>query len=398
MKAVEAELENSRLRAEIEMLRAVEKAREEERKCSQSWADDLRERFRIEKKVLEEKVASLEARSSSEATRAPVSGSSPGTTDAGTLASGDTPSVTPVSTAVTPVSTAATSDSTAATSDSTAATSDSTAARTTISTVTSAPGLTVASAGATGTATTTSSSASTTLTTASSSVPIASMGSAEMIVKLFESQSQLLAAQVQAVSLPPLTTFEGQPEVDGVEFEQWLERFEERSRLARWTEDTKLCQLRAHLSKVAGQVFQMLAKDEKSSYARAISVLKDRFRSVEIEELKGLEFHRRVQTDESIERLGMDLQKLGRKAFPSTGGKDFDRLLKGRFYQALHPWASPIVLVPKRDGSTRFCVDYRRLNSVTKKDVYPLPHIQDILDTLGQAKCFTTPVVIGKWN
>ena len=174
LKAVEAELENSRLRAEIEMLRAVEKAREEERKCLQSWADDLRERFRIEKKVLEEKVASLEAGSSSEATRAPVGGSSPGTTDAGTLASGDTSSVTPVSTAVTPVSTAvtpvstavtpvstaATSDSTAATSDSTAATSDSTATRTTISTVTSAPGLTVASAGATGTATTTSPSAS----------------------------------------------------------------------------------------------------------------------------------------------------------------------------------------------------------------------------------------------
>ena len=344
LKAVEAELENSRLRAEIEMLRAVEKAREEERKCSQSWANDLRERFRIEKKVLEEKVASLEAGSSSEATRAPVGGSSPGTTDAGTLASGDTSSVTPVSTA-------ATSDSTAATSDSTAATSDSTATRTTISTVTSAPGLTVASAGATGTATTTSPSASTTLTTAGSAVPIASMGSAEMIVKLFESQSQLLAAQVQAASLPPLATFEGQPEVDGVEFEQWLERFEERARLTRWTEDTKLCQLRAHLSKVAGQVFQMLAKDEKSSYARAISVLKDRFRSVEIEELKGLEFHRRVQTDESIERLGMDLQKLGRKAFPSTGGKDFDRLLKGRFYQALHPRWQRKLNAPRADES-----------------------------------------------
>ena len=53
------------------------------------------------------------------------------------------------------------------------------------------------------------------------------------------------------------------------------------------------------------------------------------------------------------------------------------------------PWCSPMVLVAKPDGSQRFFVHYRALNSVTKKDLYPLPRCDEILESLARAKWFT---------
>jgi hypothetical protein len=53
-------------------------------------------------------------------------------------------------------------------------------------------------------------------------------------------------------------------------------------------------------------------------------------------------------------------------------------------------WAAPIVLVPKKDGTVRFCVEFRKWNNVTKKDSYPLPRIDDCLDALRGAKWFST--------
>ena len=53
-------------------------------------------------------------------------------------------------------------------------------------------------------------------------------------------------------------------------------------------------------------------------------------------------------------------------------------------------WSSPVVMVQKKDGSQRFCVDYRCLNRVTKKDAYPIPSIATILDRLRNAKYFSS--------
>ena len=80
--------------------------------------------------------------------------------------------------------------------------------------------------------------------------------------------------------------------------------------------------------------------------------------------------------------------------------KLLDSMLSRDIIEPSHgPWASPVVLVKKKDGSIRFCVDFRKVNDCTQKDAQPLPRIDDTLDALGGAHYFSTlDLASGYWQ
>ena len=74
-------------------------------------------------------------------------------------------------------------------------------------------------------------------------------------------------------------------------------------------------------------------------------------------------------------------------------------LERGIVQESVSAWSSPDVLVKKKDGSMRFCVDYRKLNRVTKKDSFPLPLIADTLDSLSGTSVYSTlDMKAGYWQ
>lgn len=89
---------------------------------------------------------------------------------------------------------------------------------------------------------------------------------------------------------------------------------------------------------------------------------------------------------------------------PFTLRATVDQLVKEMLDQKViepssSPWASPIVLVQKKDGGVRFSVDYRKLNGLTKLDEFPLPRIDDTLDLLAGRRYFTTlDLASGYWQ
>ena len=177
----------------------------------------------------------------------------------------------------------------------------------------------------------------------------------QQLTQLVQTQTAMVVAQTRAMSaqgLPPMQHYSGEGIQSSEEgFDRWIEQFEERAKLVGWSEDHKRYNLKMLLDKSAFQTYRLLPDDVKASYSATVEALRSRFKPVDIEELRGMEFHQLIQTDQSVEALGLALQRLAKRAFPMLKGKDFDRLVKGRFFQALLPRWQRKLGAPKPDES-----------------------------------------------
>ena len=79
---------------------------------------------------------------------------------------------------------------------------------------------------------------------------------------------------------------------------------------------------------------------------------------------------------------------------PYRAGAESRKVLEDHINLQIEPaqseWASPVLMAQKKDGTLRFCIDFRPLNTIKIFDTYPLPRMEDSIDSLGEARLFTT--------
>ena len=153
-----------------------------------------------------------------------------------------------------------------------------------------------------------------------------------------------------------------------------------------------------HLSDLFQRSSHLLNPDERSQLAQLLIDFDDVF-AVSSDDLG----HTSLVTHQIDTGSSHPIRQPARR-LPLHKRAEADKLLKDMLKQGViepssSPWTSPIVLVKKKDGSTRFCVDYRKLNEVTVKDSYPLPRIDDCLDALAGCRWFSTlDLCSGYWQ
>ena len=156
------------------------------------------------------------------------------------------------------------------------------------------------------------------------------------------------------------------------------------------TESTSNEDSSSHIEDLISRSSENLNESQKEQLAALLREYKDQFsRSSHDLGSSGLAEHT-IRTEQNCKpvyqrpyRIPLSKQEFARKEIELMAEKNL-------IEPSCSPWSSPVVLVPKRDGSTRFCIDYRKLNEVTIPDKHPLPNPEDTLGALGGSKWFST--------
>ncbi|MCO5592349.1 hypothetical protein L7F22_046351 [Adiantum nelumboides] len=149
-----------------------------------------------------------------------------------------------------------------------------------------------------------------------------------------------------------------------------------------------LMQTKVELSKKQKLMTQMISGDlsamEKEIYLHMLASFPDLFITLyeEIRGFKGQEMH--IELKEGAKPVWQRLRRIGQEQMEALR-EEVDKLLKAGFKVPVETteWVSPIVVNPKKDKKWRICVDFKPLSTTTKKNPYPLPFIDQILDSLA---------------
>lgn len=139
-----------------------------------------------------------------------------------------------------------------------------------------------------------------------------------------------------------------------------------------------------------------LTSDQERELRKLVDENKDLFEKIVPGSAKDVEHRVQLTTDEPVVRRPYRMPLTKQKIVEN----EVDKMLNdGVIRESTSPFCAPVVLAKKKDGTQRFCVDYRELNKVTKKDKFPIPRIDDLLDKVKGAKVFSSlDLASGYWQ
>ncbi|MES9879438.1 MAG: reverse transcriptase domain-containing protein, partial [Sedimenticola sp.] len=153
-----------------------------------------------------------------------------------------------------------------------------------------------------------------------------------------------------------------------------------------------------HLQVLLAGISQSTTEHERNKISQLLTEYQDIFTSPDgVLGQTGIAEH-------SIETLSTKPIKIPPRRLPifkrETVNEELDKMLQNNIIEpSSSPWSAPICLVKKKDGTCRFCIDFRGLNQVTTKDAYPLPRIDDTLDSLAGSRWYSTlDLASGYWQ